>query len=69
VKTMDPIVVQAHGWVQIGSILNFTPGVLDGYAHVRRTSGSNPFITYAVINDGAIPGQRTGDGAFICSSP
>ncbi len=69
VKTVDPTVVQAHGWVQIGSILNLATGVMEGYARVRRTSGSNPFVTYAVINDGAGPGQRTGDGAFICSSP
>jgi subtilisin len=69
VKTMDPIVVQAHGWAQMGSILNFAPGVQEGYAHIRRTLGTNPFITYAVINDGAGPGQRTGDGAFIASAP
>lgn len=68
VKTMDPINLKAHGWMQIGTILTNAPGVTQGYAHVRRTVGNNPFITYAVINDGAGPGQRTGDGAFITSS-
>lgn len=68
VKTMDPINLKAHGWKQIGTILTNAPGVTQGYAHVRRITGNNPFITYAVINDGAGPGQRTGDGAFIASS-
>ncbi len=68
-KTMEPIVLKAHGWTQIGTILNSAPGgVQQGYARVRRTAGNNPFVTYAVINDGAGPGQRTGDGAFIGSS-
>ena len=68
VKTADPIDLKARGWIQIGTILNGAPGVQQGYARVRRTAGNNPFITYAVINDGAGPGQRTGDGAFIASS-
>ena len=69
VKSMDSIILKAHGWIQIGTILNSAPGgVQQGYAHVRRTTGNNPFITYAVINDGAGPGQRTGDGAYIGSS-
>src|SRR5206468_11144028 len=63
-KTLDPIVLKAHGWIQIGTILNSASNVQQGYAHVRRTVGNNPFITYAVINDGAGPGQRTGDGAY-----
>ena len=68
VKTTDPIILKARGWIQIGTILNNALGVQQGYAQVRRTDGNNPFITYAVINDGAGPGQRTGDGAFIGSS-
>ena len=67
-KTTDPLVLKARGWIQIGTILNSAPNVQQGYARVRRTAGNNPFITYAVINDGAGPGQRTGDGAFIGSS-
>ena len=69
VKTMDPINLNAHGWIQLGTILaNNAPGVLQGFAQVRRTSGNNPFVTYAVINDGAGAGLRTGDGAYIGSS-
>ena len=44
------------------------PGVSQGYAQVKRTSGNNPFIAYAVINDGGQPGERSGDGAFVLSS-
>jgi len=68
VKTLDPIIVPARGWIQIGTVLTNAPGVQQGYAQVRRTAGVNPFVTYAVINDGAGPGERTGDGAYIGSS-
>ncbi len=68
VNSTDPINLKARGWIQIGAILTSAPGVQQGYAQVRRTAGNNPFITYAVINDGAGPGQRTGDGAYIGSS-
>ena len=40
---------------------------MNAYARVTRTSGTNPFVTYGVINDGGIPGQRSGDGAFVLS--
>ena len=69
VKTIDPpTVLKAHGWIQIGTILNNATGVQQGYAEVRRTAGTNPFLTYAVVNDGAGPGQRTGDGAYVGSN-
>ncbi|MFN8005666.1 MAG: BACON domain-containing carbohydrate-binding protein [Terriglobia bacterium] len=67
VQTMAPITLGARGWAQIGAILK-NAGLQNGYVHVRRTAGNNPFITYAVINDGAGPGQRTGDGAYLGSS-
>jgi hypothetical protein len=55
--------------MQIGTILaQYAPGTTQGYARVTRTSGTNPFIVYAVINDGGQPGERSGDGAFISSS-
>jgi hypothetical protein len=47
----------------------YAPGVTQGYARITRTGGNNPFIAYAVINDGANPGDRSGDGAFIISTP
>jgi hypothetical protein len=62
--------VGARQWVQIGTILaQYAPGTTQGYAQIKRVSGNNPFIAYSVINDGGQPGQRTGDGAFVSSSP
>jgi photosystem II stability/assembly factor-like uncharacterized protein len=59
----------AKEWRQLNMILaNHSSGISNAYAHVRKVGGSNPFITYGVVNDGATPGQRTGDGAFIASS-
>jgi hypothetical protein len=58
--------LDSQGWVQFGSILDqYAPGTTHGYAQVTRTAGKNPFIAYAVINDGGRPGERTGDGAFL----
>jgi len=57
-------------WLQLNGILaQYAPGVTQAYARVSRREGYGSFITYAVINDGATPGERTGDGAFIASSP
>ncbi|MEW5977851.1 MAG: hypothetical protein AB1898_18815, partial [Acidobacteriota bacterium] len=70
VNTVEGITVNARRWTQIGTVLSrYAPGVSQGYARVTRISGNNPFITYAVINDGGFPGQRSGDGAFVASSP
>ncbi|HET6962631.1 MAG TPA: kelch repeat-containing protein, partial [Terriglobia bacterium] len=62
------ITVDARGWKQIGRILaQLASGISQGYARVTRISGNNPFIAYAVVNDGSQPGERTGDGAFVAS--
>ncbi len=64
------ISVGARRWLQINSVLALhAPGVSQGYAQVKRTSGNNPFIAYAVINDGGQPGERSGDGAFVAVLP
>jgi hypothetical protein len=69
VKSLESITLKAKGWMQIGSILSqYAPGTTQGYIKITKTSGNNPFIAYAVINDGAQPGQGTGDGAFLLSS-
>jgi hypothetical protein len=66
VSTLEGVTLNARAWKQINMILSvYAPGVPQGYAHVRKTAGQNPFLAYAVINDGGQPGQRTGDGAFI----
>jgi hypothetical protein len=62
--------LDSKGWKQIGTILaRYAPGTTQGYARVTRIGGNNPFIAYAVLNDGGQPGERTGDGAFVASTP
>jgi Putative binding domain, N-terminal len=68
--TVEGITLKARGWMQIGSILaQYASTTTHAYVRITKTLGSNPFITYSVINDGAQPEQRTGDGAYIASSP
>ena len=55
-----------RSFAQINTVLNaYTAGVPQAYARVTRTSGQNGFLAYAVLNDGASPGERSGDGAFV----
>lgn len=66
VRTLEGITLNAKGWMQIGKILSlYAPGTTQAYARIIRTGGSNPFITYAVVNDGAEPGTGSSDGAFV----
>jgi hypothetical protein len=37
----------------------------NGWVEVTRTAGSAPWFAYGVLNDGAWPGDRTGDGAYV----
>lgn len=70
VNTIEGITLNARNWMQFESLLaQYAPGSTQAYAHVTRIAGNNPFIAYAVISDGAQPGQRTGDGAFVASTP
>ena len=65
-NTVTGIRVPARGWRQINGILaRHAAGVTQGYVLVRKTSGSNPFLAYGVVNDGGAPGQRSGDGAYL----
>ena len=58
--------VPARGFRQINGILRaHAPGTTQGYVRIRKVSGANPFLAYGVVNDGGIPGERTGDGAYI----
>ena len=49
-------------WSQVNGILGNRS---QGFVQVRKVSGSNPFISYGVINDGGKPRQRSGDGAYL----
>lgn len=57
-------------WTQVDRVLPaVAPGTRRGWARVLRTSGDGPFLAYAVLNDGAAPFERTGDGAFVEMAP
>jgi hypothetical protein len=62
--------LQSKEWIQFNRVLaQYAPSVSQGFARVSLVQGANPFIAYAVINDGANPGDRSGDGAFISGNP
>jgi hypothetical protein len=66
---VEGITVNPQDSFQLNSLLaNYASGVIQGYARVMP-SNSEPFITYAVIIDGARPGERTGDASVVQSSP
>jgi hypothetical protein len=52
------------GWKQVNSILGVF-GLRNGYVRIRRISGNPNFLVYGVVNDGAVPGQGTGDGSYL----
>ena len=69
VGRVDDVAVDPQGSFQLNSVLaDYAPGVTQGYARVIP-SNTEPFIAYAVIIDGARPGERTGDGSIINSLP
>ena len=35
---------------------------------ISKISGNSPFLAYGVINDGGVPGERSGDGAYLLAS-
>jgi hypothetical protein len=66
IRVVDGVQVGARKFLQISAFLSqYVPGTTNAYVRVTRTSGTNPFITYAVVNDGGQPGQRSGDGSFV----
>jgi hypothetical protein len=66
---IENILVGARRMRQIDSILHqYAPGIQQGYVHIIKTKGNNPYVAFAVINDGNAPGLRTGDGSFVSSS-
>ena len=70
VHSVEEVNVEARQSIRMDSILEqFAPGTRQGYARISRVSGSNTFLAFAVVSDGAQPGQSTGDGAFIYSVP
>ena len=62
IATSLDVTLAPRKWTQINSVL---AGTSKGYARVRRTSGTNPFLAYAVVVDGGVPQSRSDDGAFV----
>ncbi len=61
--------LQPGEFVQYNSVLATTPtGVTNGYARLRRTAGTDRFITYGVVNDGGSAGGGTSDGSFLSAN-
>ncbi len=65
--------LQPGAFFQFNSILRYTSelaqmGITNGYARVRRTSGTDRFIAYGVVNDGGSAGGGTSDGSFLASN-
>jgi pseudomonalisin len=65
--------LQPGAFFQFNFILRYTPvlvqlGITNGYARVRRTSGTDRFIAYGVVNDGGSAGGGTSDGSFLVAN-
>jgi hypothetical protein len=52
------------GWRQLDGLLA-TAGTRQGWVKVTKISGSGRFLAYGVVNDGARPGEGTGDGSVV----
>ncbi|KAA0256535.1 MAG: hypothetical protein EDX89_00080 [Acidobacteria bacterium] len=50
-------------WRQV--LLRPDPPVTNAVLRVRKVSGRGPFGAYGVVNDGAVPGEGTGDGTWL----
>ena len=64
VATSDPVTLGAGAWMQINGALSKWK-VAQGYVKVERIEGTAPFLAYAVVNDGGVPGAGTGDGSYV----
>jgi hypothetical protein len=61
--TLDLPLLPPGGWTQVNSVLGRF-GVAQGYVRIRALT-PGPFYAYGVINDGASPGEGTGDASFV----
>ncbi len=68
VATSDSVTLGAGAWMQLNGVLSKWK-VAQGYVRVERVEGNAPFLAYAVVNDGGMPGAGTGDGSFVEMAP
>jgi hypothetical protein len=64
VTFLQGIPVPATKWLQ-----RYAKDTKEAYADIRKVQGANPFLAYAVINDGPSKGVRSDDGAFVAAQP
>lgn len=70
VHTIEEVELEARKSIRLESILEQNaPETNQGYVRVSRISGSNPFVTFAVVSDGFQAGQSSGDAFFIYGVP
>ena len=68
--SIEEVRLEARQSVRLESILDrVASGTRQGYARVSRISGSNPFLAFAVVTDGILGGQPSGDAFFIYGVP
>ncbi len=68
--TIEDVELEARESIRLESILEeMASGTQQGYVRVSRTSGSNPFVAFAVVTDGIGNGQTSGDAFFIYGVP
>jgi len=60
----SPPALAPGGWTQINAVLQAF-NVSNGYVRVVRLTGSDHFLVYGVVNDGAAPGLGTSDGSYV----
>lgn len=68
VFTSARIDLAPRAWIQVDRVL-LGAGTTEGFVRVRRESPGGVFAAYGVLNDGAAPGARTGDGSFVEGEP
>lgn len=68
--TIAEVELEARKSIRLESILEQNaPEINQGYVRVSRISGSNPFVTFAVVSDGFQDSQSSGDAFFIYGVP
>ena len=67
---IEEVELEARQSIRLESILEqMAPDTDQGYARVSRISGSNPFVAFAVVTDGFLDDQPSGDAFFIYGVP
>ncbi len=67
-RSLQPGEFAQYNWVLRATDVLAQLGITNGYARVRLTSGTDRFIAYGVVNDGAATGGGTSDGSFVAAN-